>query len=56
MEDTLLTQELLSHVIMDTTEMDLAQELVNLLNIGISKLQHAIKVIEMIYIFLLSES
>ena len=46
MKGTLLTQELLSHVIMDITEMDPAQELVSLLGLGIYKLQQAIKVFQ----------
>ena len=46
MEDTLLTLWLPSHAIMDTAEMDPAQELVSLLGLGIYKLQHAIKVFQ----------
>ena len=42
MVDTLLTLELLSHVIMDTPDLDPAQELVRHLETGIKDLQDAL--------------
>ena len=51
MEDTLWKLQFPSHAIMDTKELDLFQGLVRTLEHGISKLQHAHKVMEGSHVF-----